>query len=260
MTADAIAAAPVPLWLDHASVEVPDLIVAVELLDRRLGLRATVSESAPDRHSRIYLDRSYLEVATRPGGAGWKPTLFFLRFQDPLALRAHLEVAGFEYRLGEYEGVDGTWDDVEIISGGVPLPILVRRTRPVSVARDWPPRLSEAHRCGAKALAEVHVGVPSLDVALDTYARLLGLRGKPEPSVDPRTSRSRVQAPTASGRVVLLADGRGELERIVLTVTSLDASRSVHGLSIIQYEDDPVGWVDTVETFGLEVGFIEAQT
>jgi hypothetical protein len=42
-----------------------------------------VSPAAPERHSRVYLDRSYLEVSARPGGSGWSATLFFLRFRGP---------------------------------------------------------------------------------------------------------------------------------------------------------------------------------
>jgi Glyoxalase-like domain len=253
---DADAATRVPLWLDHVSVEVPDLAAAVEHLDSRLGLRATVSEAAPERHSRVYMDRSYLEVSARPGSAGWKATAFFLRFAERVTLRAHLEAVGLGYRFGEYEGVDGTWDDVEIIAGPLRLPTLIRRTRPSDVARDWPPTLAEPHPCGARTLAEVHVGVPSLDVALDVYGRLLMLSGNPEPVADPRSGRSRVELPTSSGRIVLLGGGTGEVERIVLSVASLHATRGRRqGLS--QYEGDSVAWLDLAETFGLELGFIE---
>lgn len=243
-----------PLWLDHASVQVPELGPAVEHLDR-LGLRATVSPAAADRHSRVYLHRSYLEVSTRPGGSGWSAALFFLRFDDPEALRAHLEAAGLEYRLGEYEGVDGTWDDVEIDAGPVPLPILVRRTAPAEIARDWPPALAELHRCGARTLAEVHVGAPSLGDALEPYGRLLGLGPEeiPEAVADPRSGRMRVALPLASGRVVLLDGGTGEVERIVLGAGSLEG---VGGERPIRYEGDPVGWLDPRETFGLQLGFV----
>ena len=85
------------LWLDHASVAVPELAAAVEHLDRRLGLHATVSPAAPERHSRVYLDRSYLEFSVHPTGSGWEATMFFLRFSEPVALRAHLDAAGIAY-------------------------------------------------------------------------------------------------------------------------------------------------------------------
>src|SRR5512143_2445754 len=93
-------------WLDHASVAVPNLADAVERLDRRLGLHATVSPAAPEGHSRVYLHRSYLEVSARDGQAGWEATMFFLRFDDAEVLRAHLDDAGIEYRFGDYVGVD----------------------------------------------------------------------------------------------------------------------------------------------------------
>jgi Glyoxalase-like domain len=151
-----------PLRLDHASVAVPNLAAALEHLDRRLGLRATLTREAPERHSRVYLDQSYLEVSAGSGQAGWKATIFFLRFDDPVALRAHLDDAGIVYRFSEYEGVDGTWDDVEVRAGRVPLPTIIRRTAPRAIARDWPPALAEDHRCGARTLAAAHVEVPSL--------------------------------------------------------------------------------------------------
>jgi hypothetical protein len=71
-----------PLRLDHALVVEPDLPGAVEHLVRRLGLRATMSPQARDRHSRVYLDRSYLEVSAGSGGEDWSATMFFLRFDD----------------------------------------------------------------------------------------------------------------------------------------------------------------------------------
>lgn len=235
-------------------MQVPQLAAAVAHLEW-LGLRATVSPAAPDRHSRVHLDRSYLEVSARPGGSGWSATLFFLRFDDPEALRAHLEAAGLAYRFGKYEGVDGTWDDVEIDAGSVPLPILVRRTAPPEVARNWPPALAEPHRCGARTLAEVHVGVRTLGETLGAYGRLLGLgpEGIPEAVADPRSGRMRVALPLASGRVVLLDGGTGEVERIALGVASLEGVDDEH---LVRYEGDPVRWLDPRETFGLELGFV----
>lgn len=246
------------LWLDHVSVEVPDLTVAVAHLDRSLGLRATVSPAAPERHSRVLLHRSYLEVSARPGASGWSATLFFLRFDDPTGIRAHLERAGLTYRFGKYQGVDGVWDDVEI-DAPVPLPILVRRTAPASVARDWPPPLAEPHPCGASGLAQVHVGVAALGPALDAYVRLLGPEAVDPPKADPLTGRPGVVLPTASGSVVLLGEGTGRVERIVLGVGSLEVPKDQLRGRLIQREDDPVAWLDPAETFGLEVGFL-AQT
>jgi hypothetical protein len=130
----------VPLWLDHASVAVPDLAAAVEQLGRRLGLHATVSAAAPERHSRVYLDRSYVEVSAGSRAKAWEATMFFLRFEEPRALLAHLDAAGIQHRFETYEGVDGTWDDVEVRAGTVPLPTLIRRTAPArSPATGRPP-------------------------------------------------------------------------------------------------------------------------
>lgn len=180
--------------------------------------------------------------------------MFFLRFEDDVALRRHLERAGLTYRFGTYEGVDGTWDDVEVDAGDVRLPILVRRTAPPELARDWPPALTDPQPCGARTLAEVHVGVPSLDDALDPHARLLALREVPAPTPDPMSGRPSARLPTRSGHIVLLDRGTGGIERIVLGVAS-DAT--VRG-QLIRHQGDPVAWLDPVETFGLQLGFVQA--
>lgn len=249
----------IPLWLDHASVLVPDLAEAVEHLDRRLGLRVTVSPAAPDRHGRLYLDRGYLEVSARPGGTGWDASLFFLRFEDPASLREHLAGVGLRFRLEDYEGVDGTWDDVEIDAGGVPLPILIRRTAPLEIAADWPPALSQPHRSGARTLVQVHVGVPSIGPATREYTRLLGLGAPPEPVLETRSGRLRAPLPTSSGSVVLLDGGSGTIERLVLGVGSLPRTRDALGAGLVGPEVDEAGiaWVDRSEAFGLELGFVE---
>lgn len=245
----------VPLRLDHASVAVPDLRAAVEHLDRRLGLRATVSPEAPGRHSRVYLDRSYLEVSAGSQGRGWEATLFFLRFDDPHVLRAHLETAGIAYRFDEYEGVDGTWDDVEIGFGAVPLPTLIRRTAPAAIARDWPPPLAETHRCGARALAAVHVEVPSLGEAIEAYRSLLGADERAW-TTELRSERGWVHVPLASGELVLHEGGPGRIAGIVIGVPSVDATRAALG-ERLGPTDGGVAWLDPAETFGLRLGFTE---
>ena len=245
----------VALRLDHASIAVPDLAVAVEHLDRRLGLRASVSPQAPERHSRVYLDRSYLEVAAGSAETGWEVTLFFLRFDDPEALRAHLDDGGIAYRFGEYEGVDGTWDDVEIRLGTVPLPTLIRRTAPEVVARDWPPALAETHRCGARTLTAVHVEVPSLDEAVDAYRRLL--RAEQVPWLDnERQAGEQASLRLATGEIVLHQGGSSGIIGIVLGVPSLAATRTaLEGR--LGWMDEKVAWLDPDETFGLRLGFAE---
>lgn len=239
------------LRLDHASVAVPDLASAVEHLDRRLGLRATVSPTAPERHSRVYLDRSYLEVSVGASGGGWEASMFFLRFDDAAALRAHLDAAGIAYRFGAWEGVDGTWDDVEIRLGTVPLPTLIRRTSPADVARDWPPPLAEPHRCGARALAAVHIEVTSLAGSAEAYGRLLGT-GPPM-----RVEAGEVRVLLASGEVVLREGGAERIAGIVLAVQDLEATRVVLGDAIADTRGG-IAWVDPDAASGLRLGFTEA--
>lgn len=247
----------IALWLDHASIQVPELPTAVKHL-HRIGLRATESPAAPERHSRVYLDRSYLEVSADPGSSGWAAPLFFLRFEDPVWLRAHLDRVGFTSRFGTYEGVDGTWDDVEVGGWSVPLPILVRRTAPAEIAHWWPPPLREPHRCGATSLAEVHVGVSALEPAVEAYARLLGPREGPSPTADVPTGRRRAVLPAASGRIVLLEGGADAVEGIVLGVGSMTRMQEELGRHVIRDQDDPVAWLDPAVTFGLRLGFVEA--
>ena len=76
----------VPLYLDHASLSVPDLRQASEQLGSRLGLRSTPTSTDPGRHGRVYLDRAYLEVSAREPTDRWTFSLFFLRFDDPAYL------------------------------------------------------------------------------------------------------------------------------------------------------------------------------
>jgi catechol 2,3-dioxygenase-like lactoylglutathione lyase family enzyme len=251
-----MSALAVPLWLDHASIAVPDLAAAVEHLDRRLGLRTTVSPAAPERHGRVYLGGSYLEVSAG-SDRGWRATMFFLRFADPDDLRAHLDAAGIAYRFGSYEGVDGTWDDVETDVAPPSLSTLVRRTAPPDVARDWPPALGEPHRCGARALAAVHVEVPSLAEAVNRYRRLLGAEDVPWPDAEPPGRRS-ARVPLASGELVLREGGRGRIVGIVVEVPSLGETRAALGDVLGPVEDD-VAWIDPDEVFGLPVGFTERQ-
>lgn len=238
-----------PVWLDHASILVPDLTAAVDHLDRRLGLRATVSPAAPTRHSRVHLHRSYLEVSAGSRDGRWHPTMFFLRFDDPDALRAHLETTSIEYRWSEYQGVDGTWDDVELRIGAVPLPTLIRRTAPSDVARDWPPALGEPHRCGARTLAAVHVEVPSVGEALEAYGRLLGRQ--PE-----RPVRGPAHVSLVTGEVVLHEDRGGRISGIVLGVSSLDQTRDALRAPLVETRDG-VAWRDPEGAFGVRLGFAE---
>lgn len=238
----------VRLWLDHVSLSVPRLREAIERLDTRLGLRAIPSPADPDRHSRIYLDRGYIEVSAMDAPASWVLALFFLRFDDPAQLRAHLDACGIPFRFGAYEGVDGRWDDVELESRGVPLPILVRRTHPPAIASDWPPALTTPQRSGATVLAAVHVSVPELNAAADVYARLLG--SAPAVVTAP-AGRDGLAFPVGRGWIVLSEGDSPGIAGVVLGVTSLADTRKVVG----SLSDGAIAWADPAVTDGARIGF-----
>jgi hypothetical protein len=240
------------LVLDHASIAVPALPLAVDLLARRYALELRSTVGAADSHGRIYLDRAYLEVSTGEGSR-WPVTAFYLRFSDLERLRRQLLLAGLDHRHQVYEGVDGRWDDVEVEVAEVPLPILVRRTEPAELARDWPPPLERAHRCGATTLAEVHVPVASLGDAAEVYARLLG--GEPSWVVVGGPSRHRRAVfDLGTGRVVLV-EGASRYA-VVLGVPSLEASRAVLGPALLPPDDRGVCWFAPAMGTGLPLGLV----
>jgi catechol 2,3-dioxygenase-like lactoylglutathione lyase family enzyme len=241
---------PIPLWLDHVSIAVPELEAARAHLEARLGLVPTVTPNAPDRHSRVYLHRTYLEVAADPTASGWRATHFFLRFSDPETLTTHLNSAGLSFRFDEYPGVDGRWDNVEIAPSGGPFPILVRRTYPPEVAADWPPPLHRPQPGGARSLLAVHVAVAEWEATLDVYRRLLPGRGV---ATENRDRRSATFA-ASSGRIELREAVTPAIEGIVLELASWD---TVPG-SAAPIGHPPRGrveWIDPMDTFGLEFGF-----
>lgn len=238
------------LWLDHASIAVPSLAPAIAELDLRLGLTATPTPAAPDRHSRVYLDRSYLEVAAGAGGDTWIVQNFFLRFADPAALKGHLDAVGLRHRFDSYTGLDGGWDDVEIDAGDMPVPILVRRTSPPQIARAWPPPLRHPHRCGARTLDAVHVTVRDLGAAIDIYSRLTGVKPM---LTTVANGASSAEFRLASGRIALsrgLASGIGA---IVLGTGSLSECVRIVG----KLNGAPVAWLADGVTHGLRTGFVQ---
>jgi Glyoxalase-like domain len=239
----------VPLWLDHASIAVPEARHAAFALDTDLGLQVTASPTEPHRHGRIHLDRSYLEVSSREPVDAWGMPLFFLRFTDPVALRHHLEATGLEHRFDTYRGVDGEWDDVEVVAGTVPLPILVRRTTPPALAKDWPPPLPAQHRCGARTLEAVHVTVPDLAAAAEAYGRLVGTEGTVTRGGDGEAVASVV---LAAGRIVLVEGEPAGPSALVLGVDDLTATRRVVG----PLNGAPVAWTDPARSRGLRIGFV----
>jgi hypothetical protein len=237
------------------SIEVPNFAAAVGRLDEELGLRVTVSPQAPGRHGRVYLDRAYLEVAGHPDIPTWVVSSFFLRFSDSKGLRAHLEGgARLRYRYGVYEGIDGRWDDVELDVADVPAPILVRRTEPADVARNWPPPLDKPHRCGAFTLAAVRLPVASIGAAADIYARLLDVEPPLALSGSGR-QRRQVEFHLGSATITLVEDG--ERRAIVLGVASLETSSAVLASVLLPPDDEGIAWLDPSATSDLVVGFVE---
>jgi hypothetical protein len=240
------------LVLDHASIAVPALPPAIDLLARRYALDLVPTVGAAHRHGRIYLDRTYLEVSAADR-SNWEVAAFFLGFSDLARLRRQLSLAGLAHHHQVYEGVDGRWDDVTIELADVSVPVLVRRTEPVELARNWPPPLEAAHRCGATILAEVHVPVSSLREAADLYTRLLG--GEPSwvaaggPSVHPRAVFH-----LGTGRVVL-AEGAPEYA-VVLGVPSLATSRAVLGPALLPPDDRGVSWFARAPGPDLPLGLV----
>jgi len=242
------------LRLDHVAIEVADFADALRRLDEELGLHVTVSPQAPERHGRVLLDRAYLEVAAHPGNPTWAVSSFFLRFSDLEGLRAHLEGAGFGHRYRVYEGVDGWWDDVELDVADVLLPILVRRTEPAQVARNWPPPLDKPHRCGALTLDAVHLPVESIEAAADVYARLLDVEAPPA-FYGPGPRRRRAAFHLGSATITL--EENGERRAVVLGVASLETSRAVLASVLMPPDGDGVAWLDPSATSDLAIGLVE---
>lgn len=240
----------VRLKLDHASLAVPDLDAAVEVLATGAGLETTRSPADPGRHGRIHLDRTYLEVAADPGARSWQCPLFFLRFDDLAKLRNHLASVGIEYKVGTYQGVDGTWDDVEVLSGGVPLPILVRRTHPPEVAADWPPALKRPHPGGAATLEQVHLVVTDLDAAAEVYSKLLGTPGLALRGPAGRPARVFAAPP---GHIVLSRGQRTGIAAVVVGVSSHATPRP----PLAEGPVTDVTWLDLPVASGVQIGFIQ---
>jgi hypothetical protein len=133
----------------------------------------------------------------------------------------------------------------------VPVPILVRRTEPAELARDWPPPLERSHRCGATTLAEVHVPVTSLQEAVEVYARLLGGAPSWVAAGGPSVHR-RAVFHLGTGRVVLV-EGASRYA-VVLGVRSLAASRAVLGPALLPPDDRGVSWFSPARGTGLPLG------
>jgi hypothetical protein len=226
------------LVLDHVSVQVPAQAAMIAMLRDRLGLITTRTPAAPDRHGRVYLDRSYLEIA-----AGTEASLpfFFLRYDRLDHTLDALRGRGLRVRAGLYQGLDGIWEEIELDAGtAAPLPFLIRRTTPPEVARDWPPPLASPHPCGAEALAAVHLRVPGLEPALETYERLLG-----SPAMT--AGAGGAVHPVGSGRIVF-REAAGISPAIIgfeLRVASLEQTRQhLSALGTKTWRADGALWTD----------------
>lgn len=160
------------LRVDHASLRVTSLDAAIATLENSLGLSPTRSPRAPDRHSRLYFHRSYLEVSQ-----GETPglELYFFGFDDLEAVERHLTGSGLRFRSEPYLGVDGAWDNLEVEAPpGVPAPILVRRLQPPELAgANWPPPRAEGWSCGAREVRGFRLRVASLKTATPFFEALL---------------------------------------------------------------------------------------
>lgn len=134
--------------IDHVS-----LVAAPGALGE-LGFRLTPTHGATS-HSRIFLDRHYLEVEesgeAEIGAVGW-----FLRGDDldqaAVMLSAEVMPAFWPTR---YQGHDGVWVDVSVVGQTPALPTLTKRTD--VAAASWPPPLEAEHPNGVTAIAELQL-------------------------------------------------------------------------------------------------------
>ena len=133
------------------------------------------------------------------------------------------------------------------------MPVLVRRTEPAQVARDWPPPLDKPHRCGAVTLAAVHLPVASLEAAADVYARLLSDEAAPALS---RSGPHRRGVFHLSSGTITLVEG-AERPAVVLGVASLETSRAVLSSVLLPPGRDGVAWLGPSATSGLTIGLTE---
>jgi hypothetical protein len=220
------------------------------MLRDQLGLITVRTPAAPDRHGRVYLDCSYLEVAK---GTAASLALFFLRYDQLDHTRAALEGRGLRTRASKYEWIDGIWEDIEMDAGtAAPLPHSTRRTTPPQVAASWPLPLAAPRPRGAEALAAVRLRVPRLEPALESYERLLGV-----PAMK-LTARSAVYE-TTSGQIVLqeVTELSPAIVGLALRVTALGhAQRYLAALRTKTWRADDALWVDLPG--GWHVGFCEA--
>ncbi len=201
------------LHLDHVSLMAPS--GALE----QLGFRLTATTGTDD-HSRVLLDRGYLEVMPLAGGeTGIRGRGWFLRPADLVgsvtALRAH-GIAANDPTV--YQGRDGAWLDVELAASATAmLPVLTRRVD----LPTWPPHLRAAHDNRAISLAGVHVrtsAAATLIGALQALGAVVDERGE---FVLADAAAVRVEQ-AVSGEDALVALRLGRHDGSVLTISLAD--------------------------------------
>lgn len=137
-----------PPRLDHVSL----LSAPATLAELGFHLTPTVGSKA---HSRIFLDRHYLEIdetnATRVGATGW-----FLGVADldrtALALSAE-EIPALWPAQSRYH--DGLWKNLIIVGQTPSIPVLTHR---MDLSGDvWPPHLEQPHPNGATSISELRL-------------------------------------------------------------------------------------------------------
>jgi hypothetical protein len=273
-------AAEASLQLDHVTLHVADLGDAMRRLDERLGLEAWPTSTDPQRHSRVVLDRSYVELSLGAprGGPPWVLPWFFLRFLElPDLCRARLEEAQLASTLQIFDGEDGCWTELQLDApASVPLPLLIHRPARPGLALSFPPPMPSLQPCGAFGLAGVCLVTPELSTTLQYYRRLLGLTKVPQGFHDRVFGAHRVDLSLpGQGRIALLQpEGSGfgaawlatrgpGVMGLLLAVESFWQPEehfrrmgigSERGITTLGAEL----WIDPVETLGIPFGYVEA--
>jgi hypothetical protein len=221
------------LPLDHLSLRTPSLDATLACLLEKLGLQAVRTPQAPREHSRIHLDRCYMEVAqpvSQPpsfAGIGVSSPCFFLRFDHP-DLEGELRRLGLRPRpLTAYQGKDGVWEDLSFEEPEAEGLLLVRRTQPPEVAKDWPPALRASNPAGILALSSVLVATPRFSEAQAFFRKLCGSNqvGPPRDDGFLQATRCDVQLPAGRGRITLLERERQAVEGVGLAVQDLGVAQ-----------------------------------
>jgi hypothetical protein len=137
-----------PPRLDHVSLRAP----AGALAD--LGFRLTPTRGS-STHSRIFLDRHYIEV-DETGAIGIEARSWFLGADDlnraATALAAAVVPTLWPTR---HQGHDGVWEDVAVVARSASIPMLTRR---IDLGREaWPPPIEEPHPNRVTALSELRL-------------------------------------------------------------------------------------------------------